>query len=121
MKFPEWSEEWLREVADAEPGGLMACSPELLREMKVLAKDDPAIAATLELAGIKPEHVERVVIPLTPEFAKALAAFNAGREYTPLRDGEPCSHPGCLSHLTHPCEGCGRVDGRWEGGNEALS
>ena len=29
-----------------------------------------------------------------------------------LRDGEPCTHPGCLSHLTHPCEGCGRVGGR---------
>jgi len=35
-----------------------------------------------------------------------------------LRDGEPCTHPGCLSHLTHPCEGCGRVggvsNGTWE-------
>jgi hypothetical protein len=29
-----------------------------------------------------------------------------------LRDGEPCAHPGCLSHVTHPCEGCGRVGGR---------
>lgn len=28
-----------------------------------------------------------------------------------LRKGEPCSHPGCLSHTTHPCEGCGRVAG----------
>ena len=26
--------------------------------------------------------------------------------------GEPCNHPGCLSHVTHPCEGCGRVAGR---------
>ena len=24
-------------------------------------------------------------------------------------DGEECSHPGCLSHITHPCEGCGRM------------
>ena len=30
----------------------------------------------------------------------------------PLRDGEPCGHPGCLSHVSHPCEGCGRVGGR---------
>ena len=28
-----------------------------------------------------------------------------------LRDGEPCSHVGCLSHISHPCEGCGRVGG----------
>jgi hypothetical protein len=33
-------------------------------------------------------------------------------ETNPLRDGEPCTHPGCLRHLTHPCEGCGRVGGR---------
>ena len=23
--------------------------------------------------------------------------------------GEPCDHPGCLSHQSHPCEGCGRT------------
>lgn len=28
-----------------------------------------------------------------------------------LKDGEPCSHPGCLSHVSHPCEGCGRIGG----------
>ena len=22
--------------------------------------------------------------------------------------GGPCAHPGCMSHVTHPCEGCGR-------------
>jgi hypothetical protein len=26
-------------------------------------------------------------------------------------DGVPCDHPGCLSHVTHPCEGCGRIGG----------
>jgi hypothetical protein len=31
-----------------------------------------------------------------------------GRE---LRAGEPCGHPGCLSHVSHPCEGCGRIAG----------
>lgn len=29
-----------------------------------------------------------------------------------LRDGQPCSHPGCLRHLSHPCDGCGRIAGR---------
>lgn len=28
-----------------------------------------------------------------------------------LRDGEPCGHPGCLHHVTHPCEGYGRIGG----------
>lgn len=27
------------------------------------------------------------------------------------KDGEPCGHPGCLHHGTHPCEKCGRVAG----------
>jgi len=26
---------------------------------------------------------------------------------------QPCGHPGCRSHVTHPCEGCGRTAGRW--------
>lgn len=28
-----------------------------------------------------------------------------------IPDHEPCSHKGCLSHVTHPCEGCGRIQG----------
>lgn len=28
-----------------------------------------------------------------------------------LKRGEPCGHPGCLSHVSHPCEGCGRIAG----------
>jgi hypothetical protein len=30
-----------------------------------------------------------------------------------LRDGEPCNHSGCLSHVGHPCEGCGRIAGQY--------
>lgn len=29
-----------------------------------------------------------------------------------MRDGVACKHPGCLSHISHPCEGCGRIGGR---------
>ena len=35
-----------------------------------------------------------------------------GPQEDDLPDGEPCGHPGCLSHITHPCEGCGRIAGR---------
>jgi hypothetical protein len=31
-----------------------------------------------------------------------------------FKDGQPCSHPGCLSHISHPCEICGRINGRYE-------
>ena len=30
-----------------------------------------------------------------------------------LKDGDPCLHLGCLSHISHPCEGCGRLGGRY--------
>lgn len=41
-----------------------------------------------------------------------------------LLDGTPCAHPGCLSHISHPCDGCGRIGGRTakqltDGGNNA--
>lgn len=28
-----------------------------------------------------------------------------------LVDGVQCEHPGCMCHITHPCEGCGRKKG----------
>jgi hypothetical protein len=34
-----------------------------------------------------------------------------GGDMTTLKEGVPCEHPGCLSHLSHPCEGCGRTGG----------
>lgn len=33
-------------------------------------------------------------------------------DFTLLKDGQPCSHNGCLNHRTHPCEGCGRIAGK---------
>jgi len=27
-------------------------------------------------------------------------------------NGQPCVHTGCLSHKTHPCEWCGRIEGK---------
>lgn len=28
-----------------------------------------------------------------------------------IQDGEPCPHTGCVRHITHPCEVCGRTGG----------
>lgn len=52
-KWPLWSEAHFRKIAEEEPGGLMACSPEILGDMLEAAKSDPATAATLHLAGVK--------------------------------------------------------------------
>lgn len=29
-----------------------------------------------------------------------------------FKAGEPCWHPGCASHISHPCEKCGRFGAR---------
>jgi hypothetical protein len=29
------------------------------------------------------------------------------------KNGQPCPHPGCLNHSTHPCEICGRINGKY--------
>jgi hypothetical protein len=29
-----------------------------------------------------------------------------------LKSGQPCDHPGCIAHSTHPCEVCGRINAK---------
>lgn len=29
-----------------------------------------------------------------------------------LEEWQPCFHAGCLNHVTHPCEVCGRITGK---------
>jgi len=41
-----------------------------------------------------------------------LDAKRRDKKRAELNQGEPCGHPGCLNHVTHPCEGCGRIAGR---------
>ena len=60
-----------------------------------------------------------------------LKMAHAGAEYTEVAltqyipPGEACGHPGCLNHIGHPCEKCGRIKGRsptdsFEGAAAAL-
>jgi hypothetical protein len=32
--------------------------------------------------------------------------------YAVYLDGESCNHIGCLHHISHPCEKCGRIAGK---------
>ena len=58
LKMPEWSPERLKELADAESealdatGGLLACSPEIMAEMKEAAET----AEKMRAAGFKVEN-----------------------------------------------------------------
>jgi len=48
------------------------------------------------------------------ECRKSLASYCVylNRCHYPVADGQPCNHPGCASHVTHPCEGCNRKGAR---------
>ena len=35
-------------------------------------------------------------------------------DYDYYPNGAPCKHPGCLSHKSHACEVCGRIEGQGE-------
>src|SRR5688572_18767831 len=43
---------------------------------------------------------------------KQTLAEHVDEVYVTLQPGEPCSHPSCLSHVTHPCKNCGRIAGQ---------
>ena len=36
------------------------------------------------------------------------------RKFEEYRSGEPCYHIGCINHITHPCEYCGRLGANGE-------
>lgn len=72
-------------------------------------------------------HGDTVVVPLTASAREWLSWQSPLDEDDPapaqgngdrrgrtahLKLGESCGHPGCLSHLSHPCEGCGRIGGQ---------
>ena len=42
---------------------------------------------------------------------KARQEVLPGRRNNALKPGQLCSHSGCLHHVTHPCEVCGRIGG----------
>jgi hypothetical protein len=52
------------------------------------------------------------VSKFNPEAMFKLLAAVREEKLRNLKDGEPCDHVGCLAHVTHPCEGCGRIAGR---------
>ncbi len=63
LKFPQWSPEKMRAMAEAEPGGLMACSPEILTELIEAAKTDETIALKLEHAGLVRDPSGAIFVP----------------------------------------------------------
>ena len=40
--------------------------------------------------------------------------------YGEYKEGEPCAHRGCMNHITHHCEVCGRIAGKIVPGSEDL-
>lgn len=77
---PRWSEEHMKKMAESEPGGLMACSPELLTEMKEGAKTDGGVAAKLHLAGVELDREILVRWGLVENYKQKMGEINGGVE-----------------------------------------
>lgn len=87
-----------------------------LREMPGFQEPDQAII--YGRSGIAPDFNEVIIPKVFKPRSAGLSDLGVGTGDTcalptrQLPDGVPCGHAGCLSHLSHPCEGCGRIGGR---------
>lgn len=96
--------------------------PEMIGTM--VGVDRPPHLATVMYgrSGVAPDfnevHVPKVFKPRSAGLSDlAVGVGDTCALHTrQLPDGVPCDHAGCLSHLSHPCEGCGRIGGQLEEG-----
>lgn len=70
--------------------------------------DDPEINPPAPTGKLK-EWYESVIkdVPSEQKFRQEYQ-----QEWSAPKDGESCGHRGCLNHISHPCEGCGRISGK---------
>lgn len=70
--------------------------------------------ATRKGKEVRPMQVKRLQVKrrvVKPRVSTAAKPVTLPIEPKTWPKGEPCDHPGCLNHVTHPCEGCGRIAG----------
>lgn len=70
------------------------------------------------------EHSFPKKAPFTPKIMLSLLDYMADHlgyeidrrmfQVGEWKEGESCGHLGCLSHVSNPCESCGRIAGSWE-------
>ncbi len=63
----------------------------------------------LQECGAKKPHDKWTCEPCP--FDKHVGCVDVAEEKILFEDGQPCKHNACLNHLSHPCEGCGRIAG----------
>lgn len=131
-KHPLWSERQLANCLYWQP----KARKQLKQEIKIFLEDYPGykvemvpeamginVTATMKAVGIElewpPRRTAHQVALAGMELGwERTVAEEAQERYRPfkqvtsenmeIRVGDACEHPGCRSHVTHPCEGCGR-------------
>jgi hypothetical protein len=58
---------------------------------------------------LPPEGISKPPPPPAPPGKKYRIENGLRFERSRLRPGQPCNHPGCCAHISHPCEVCGRT------------
>lgn len=73
-----------------------------------------AIEEVIECLILENMHIPSFTSRRIKKLAKVFDKLKNDDDVLILKDGEPCQHIGCLHHITHPCEGCGRIAGQGE-------
>ena len=110
------------EISDSEGDVLGCCTggnyEEVLSSIGIVLFDNRVRVAFDPISELRLSRLEVKVCP-----SGFHVAIRNDKRLPRLVPGEPCRNPGCLSHISHPCEGCGRIGGRYPGKNtkEAAS
>jgi hypothetical protein len=112
-------EEALKQFRNSVRGlasGPLFPKSDLIKELRKAAEDQAMAAQSLAMVGLEMKLPKRGIsgptnLPLGE--VQSIPHEGIGKDGAIWKDGIPCKHPGCLSHITHPCEGCGRIGGRY--------
>ena len=105
-RFPDAVDPKFREKFTSWQGWMMFLLPRIAKHYGV---DKEKV-----LLGWTRHHAPTIIYEQTGEIWIPKPTPEIPQPGPRLKPGQPCKHPGCLAHVTHPCEGCGRTGGLYD-------
>lgn len=108
-----WADMVLRQVVEHIPGcsRVVVLAGRRYRERLVglMRESGYAVEVPMEGMGIGQQEAWLAAQVGTPAHFEPRLPVDPKRDIPP--PGVPCRHRGCLGHISHPCEVCGRIGG----------
>lgn len=99
-------------ISEYKAAGTDACPFCLGTDLYANNSDIADSTVWMDLECLSCERRWRVYFELSKYELRPSVFKKKGTNMKQYEDGEACEHLGCLNHRTHPCEGCGRVQGQ---------